>query len=103
MYFPSFVQLAADLISSEWRRSFSSPAPLADFWYRSNGPLRSEPKTIVAPSGDQIARVLFPAPRVNRELTPRARSRIQMSTLVVRESVMLKARRSPVGESVGFA
>src|SRR4029453_3813020 len=103
MDFPLLVQLAADFGSSVCSRSFSPPPPPPGFLYSANPPAASEAKTIMAPSGDQTGRTLLPAPSVNRELTPRARSRIQMSPLAVRASVRWNARRSPVGESAGLA
>src|SRR5262245_34954234 len=89
IYRPSRLQLEAYFASSEWKSSVSPPWPRAGFSKRSCAPPRSELNTILPPSGDQVGRKLFPAPRVKRELTPRARSRVQTSALPLRASARL--------------
>ena len=76
-----------NLSCSVFRRSFSSPWPLDGLLVEVRGaPSRSDAKTIGSPSGDQSGAKLLPGANVKRELTPRARSRIQMSVLPVRGS-----------------
>src|ERR1700693_2777893 len=102
MWRPSRDQSVASLLSSLLSRSFSSPSPLAGFSKRSYVPLRSERNTTVPPSGDQTGTSLLAPPNVKRELTPRVRSRIQMSAFPPRGSFRPKARRSPARDSAGF-
>ncbi len=103
MYFPSRDQsLGMTRPSSVSKSVFSSPWPLAGFSRRLNLPSRSEAKTIRVPSGDHTGQMLFPAPNVKRELTPRARSRTQMSFFPLRASVSSKARCLPSRENAGF-
>ena len=60
MYFPSRDQSEANLNSSLFSRSFSSPWPLAGFSNRSGTPLRFDEKTIRVPSGDHKGEKLLP-------------------------------------------
>src|SRR5262249_33212835 len=91
--------VSAEVLNS----SLSSPCPFDAFAYRPGFSARSEAKTIVSPLGDQTAQNALPGANVNRELTPRARSRIQRSLFPLRVSAISNAIRSPVGEIDGSA
>src|SRR5713101_7163528 len=66
----------------------SWPAPVAALMYRSYEPLRLEGNSTRSPSEDQMGELSDAGSKVNREVTPRSRSRTQMS--VFEDSVRSK-------------